>query len=69
MISDEVLRSQGGTIASRYSRLASRKQACKQINQMFGLNIDVKYREEFRFNSENGGEDNGEIYDRSKDNL
>ena len=48
LISDEVLRSQGGTIASRYSRLNSRKQACEQINKMFGLDIDVEYREDYR---------------------
>ena len=47
MITDEVARNQGGTIASRYSRLNARKQACEQINKMFGLNIDVEYREDF----------------------
>lgn len=48
MITDEVTRNQGGTVASRYSRLESRREACKQINQMFGLNIWVDYREDFR---------------------
>lgn len=48
MITDEVTRNQGGTIASRYSRLESRRQACKQINEMFGLNIWVDYREDFQ---------------------
>lgn len=48
MITDEVLRNQGGVIASRYSRLDSRKQACKKINEMFGLNIDVEYREDYQ---------------------
>lgn len=48
MISDEVMRNQGGTIASRYSRLNARKQACEEINKMFGLNIDCRYREDFR---------------------
>lgn len=46
MIQDEVTRNQGGTIASRYSRLMARKEACKQINDMFGLNIDVEYRDD-----------------------
>jgi len=46
MITDEVTRNQGGTIASRYSRLESRRQACKQINKMFGLDIWVNYRDE-----------------------
>jgi hypothetical protein len=48
LISDEAIRSQGGTIASRYSRLESRREACEQINKMFGLNIDVDFREDFR---------------------
>lgn len=48
MISDEVQRNQGGVIASRYSRLDSRKQACKKINEMFNLNISVDYREDYR---------------------
>lgn len=48
MITDEVARNQGGTVASRYSRLESRRQACKQINEMFGLDILVNYREDFQ---------------------
>lgn len=44
MVTDEVSRNMGSTVASRYTRLEMRKQACKQINKMFGLNIDVKYR-------------------------
>ena len=48
MITDEVIRNQGGTIASRYSRLEARRQACKQINKMFGLNIWCDYREDYQ---------------------
>ena len=48
MITDEIARNQGGTIASRYSRLESRRQACKQINEMFNLDIWVEYREDFQ---------------------
>lgn len=48
MITDEVTRNQGGTVASRYSRLESRRQACKQINEMFNLNIWVDYREDIQ---------------------
>lgn len=48
MITDEVTRNQGGTIASRYSRLQSRKDAAKKINDMFGLNVEVDYREDFQ---------------------
>ncbi len=48
LISDEVTRNLGGVIASRYSRLESRRTAAKQINEMFGLNIQVDYREDYR---------------------
>ena len=55
MVTDEVLRQMGGTIASRNSRLESRRQAANEINRMFiiprGLpEIEVHFRE----NSENG---------------
>lgn len=45
LISDEVQRNLGGTIASRYSRLQSRQDAVKKINEMFGTNIEVEYRD------------------------
>lgn len=48
LVSDEVIRSQGGTIASRYSRLEMRREAIDKINKMFGLNVEVNYREDFR---------------------
>lgn len=46
LITDEVTRNQGGTIASRYSRLESRREAARKINDIFGLNIEVNYRED-----------------------
>ena len=48
LISDEVIRSQGGTVASRYSRLTTRQKAAKEINKMFGTSISVDYREDFQ---------------------
>lgn len=48
MITDEVVRSQGGTIASRYSRLNARRQGVEKINKMFGLNIEVNFRADYR---------------------
>ena len=57
LITDEVTRSQGGTVASRYSRLAMREQACDRINEMFGLNLSVKYREDFQIPDVNGDVD------------
>lgn len=65
MISDEVIRNLGGVIASRYSRLNARRQAVEQINRLFGLNIEVNYREDYRevddeilFNDETAGDEN-----------
>lgn len=52
LISDEVNRSQGGTIAARYSGLDARKQALDEINRMFGLNISVRYREADSLNND-----------------
>ena len=60
MVSDEVTRSQGGTVASRYSRLNARRQACEQINKMFGLNIECDFREDYQFSEE--------VIDFTKDN-
>lgn len=56
MITDEVTRNNGGTIASRYSRLEARRQACKQINEMFGLNITCDYREDFELTENSDGD-------------
>lgn len=47
MLSDEVNRMQGGVLASRYSATEARKQACEEINNMFGLNIDVEFRQDY----------------------
>lgn len=52
LITDEVQRNQGGTIASRYSRLQSRKDAVAKINDMFGTDIEVNFRDD----SSNGGD-------------
>lgn len=49
LISDEVIRSMGGTVANRYTRLDTRRQACEQINEMFGLDISCDYREDFQY--------------------
>ena len=48
LVTDEVTRNQGGTIASRYSRLQARREACKKINEMFGLDVWCDYREDFQ---------------------
>ena len=43
VIQDEMIASQGGTIASRYSRYEPRANAIEKINEKFGENISVKY--------------------------
>lgn len=42
-IKDEVVASQGGTVASRYSRFEPRKKAIEEINEKFGTDINVRY--------------------------
>lgn len=44
MITDEVVRGMGGTLASRNSALASRQNACKEIKEKLGLDVWVEYR-------------------------
>jgi len=67
LITDEVERNNGGTIANRYARLEARRQACEKINKMFSTNIWVDYRQDYQaftddsdtlFKSEEGGDDN-----------
>lgn len=43
MIRDEMSASQGGTIASRFSRFEPRKRAIDEINKKFGTDIEVSY--------------------------
>lgn len=47
LVRDEVQRNQGGTIASRFSAEHERQEACKKINEMFGLELECRFREEF----------------------
>ena len=68
LVSDEVIRNQGGTIASRYSRLEARREACEKINDMFGLDISVDFREDYReaddevmFEGETGEQGKGNV--------
>ena len=54
LITDEVQRSIGGTIASRKSRLKARQQAADMINDMFGLEISVEFEEDTGNNDYDG---------------
>ncbi|WP_459592142.1 hypothetical protein, partial [Enterobacter asburiae] len=40
----QLLGSQNDMATIRLIGLVARKQACEQINEMFGLNIDVRFR-------------------------
>lgn len=60
MLSIESSQAQGGTISSRYSRLQSRREAVEKINDMFGTNIEVNYREDFMTIYEGQGVDTTE---------
>lgn len=55
----EIQANQGGTIASRYSGLIAREQACDAVNRMFGTSISVRYREEVTPESYMGEPDGG----------
>ncbi len=54
LVANEAKVSQGGTLASRSSRLEMRKMACDEINRMFGLNIDVEYNQDLDMTTEDG---------------
>ena len=44
LISDEVVNSMGDVEAERFTRLNARKQACEEINKLFGLDVKVDFR-------------------------
>lgn len=58
LVSDEVTTNLGGVEAQRFCRLNARRQAAKAINEMFGLNISVDFRQETQTvtRTENGNE-------------
>ena len=54
LVANEAKVSQGGTLASRSSRLEMRKMACRDINKMFGLDIDVEYNQDLDMSTDDG---------------
>ena len=44
LISDEVVNNMGDVEAERFTRLNARKQACEEINELFGLDVKVDFR-------------------------
>lgn len=67
LVTDEIVSNLGSVQAQRLVMLNARQDACEKINKMFGTNINVKFREDLSVytdlnKTEEGGEDNGEIY-------
>ena len=58
LISDEVIRNQGGVIANRNSRLKERQEACKKINKMFGLDIWCEFEDDIVLTDDEDYEEN-----------
>ena len=44
LVSDEVSRAMGGTLANRMSYMSMREKAVDKINKMFGTNIEINFR-------------------------
>lgn len=63
LIAEEVQSQQGSTVASRYSRLQSRKEAVEKINAMFGTNITVDYRRDYQIIEDEPIKNEGDIYE------
>ena len=69
MISDEVIRGQGGTLISRESRLQMRQECWDKVNKMFGLNVKVKFKEpeiaDDKADKQKEDNDNESVHDKS----
>lgn len=63
LVTDEVTRNMGSTVSSRYTRLEARKKACKDINKMFGLNVNVEYREDIQVVDDDENETGGDNFE------
>lgn len=61
LITDEVVRNSSGVVASRHSALEARRRACKMINDMFGLDIWVDFRNDLEIVEEANEDEGGEI--------
>lgn len=57
LVSDEITSNLGGVAAQRFCRLNARRKAAEQINKMFGLNIQVDFREEVNTMFQDNNED------------
>ena len=68
-ITDELIADLGDVEAQRLTRLEARQLACKEINEMFGLEIDVRFRpseiEQNEVDELEGGEEDEPVYNRA----
>nr|DAM63051.1 MAG TPA: upper collar protein [Caudoviricetes sp.] len=60
LVSDEITSNLGGVTAQRFCRLNARRKAAEQINKMFGLDIQVDFREEVKTMFQDNNEDDTE---------
>lgn len=44
LITDEVINNMGDVEGERFTRLNARKRACEEINELWGLNVDVEFK-------------------------
>lgn len=66
LITDEVQRNQGGTMACRNSRLKMRKTACEEINRMFGLKMSVEFEDDLNLAMPNDKPNNEKESDKNE---
>lgn len=74
MITDEVSRSQGSILASRESPLTMRQKACEEVNKMFRNDLDTElwvefYEDAYDLIEKAMGDDNGEVHDRTENDM
>ena len=62
LVEDEVSANNDQVNAFRNIALNARKQACEEINKMFGLNVDVEWNLDSSYDEEEMEDDNGELH-------
>ena len=62
LVEDEVSANNDQVNAFRNIALNARKQACEEINKMFGLNVDVEWNLDSSYDKEEMEDDNGELH-------
>jgi hypothetical protein len=61
LVSDEVINSMGDVESQRFTRLNARKQACDEINKLFGLNVDCEFRSGAYIRTANTGDAQAQV--------